>query len=1252
MSIMESIEYSRIRMWAVCVMVLCLSFPLSAEVVVDPDQDGATDVNTQDPAEMEFIGITGRGTVRLTQGTQWTTDSDIILGDEVNGVGVVEIQDGSRWVSNVFADIKVGDKGQGSVDISNGELNLTNTYLTLGDDRGSQGTIVVGAQGRLSVSYPQLWTDVYLGYEGRGELQIVDGGFVSSTRTYWSLGKELSDVGTNDSYGYLLIDGVGSELQGGTTSTIDVNQGEVMVRNGGKLYAGTTWLDGRMTVTGAGSVLSLTDSTSITDWAPTRIRGTLEKPGELHVLDGGSLRTRSISVGYSGGGEMYVQGAGSVAYARTWVTVGAEVDAGAEEGTSGALEISQGGVMHVEDGTFRVGDIGGVGSVLVTGAGSQLNVTGTSYLGKGEGELTYSDHAQGTHDGSVYLGWIISKGDGRGVLTVSGNSSMSVTGNMKAGNIPIYYSVGTVTGCSITVTDGSSLDIQGDLILGETIADECHVVTIGNESVLSVGQYLDHGTGEKPNQVIMDNGTLQVEGLLAVGMCTFSGTGQVTAGLVNDGYLDGTHVVYNNANPVNPTAEPIREVQHVNDEGVITLTVTGEIQARQVYGYYGAASVTVSEDQHWITTGDVDLGKEQGAQGTVNIVGANAQWSTDAAESVRLGGFNEGGVGVVNVEGGSFSAGSLTIGGEGSSLRVSGPTATAEMEKLFLTNGGIYVTDGGTVAPRNEDTFTASAASTGSNLSVLSVSGQGSSLRLPCNISRSSTYGGANINVEDGGHLVTGDIEVDGVGAGIRVTGQGSVWDVDKLQMGSLYLGLDAKDSVPSTAVISEGAVVNVEWFVVTYTSPKSGYPRTSPLLSITGPGTVLNADIFSVGEDSQITVSDGAVVNNSQYSNIVGTNKYPFYENPTTYGIITGQGTQWNAGNMYIGGGADVTVSDGAQVNASGAFKVFGNSVLRLEVSNDDMIICDTMQVGDSRNGGPAVLQLVAPRELAAGVYRPINIMSETSPTIYYLPNYGSTEVRGGVWNDEEKTFTVAAPVMAGRGETNTIDLLSQQRMMIGDNLEMVFSPTAVSTPMDVTVTAIEGQDLSGFRAQLADGEQFLAGYDFDLNTLPSGSSVQLAMQITPGLNVEQVQIWYEGEWSGWEAIVLDDFIIEDDWAIFTVNAFSAYAISTDGLISGDANKDGLVNVGDLGILSTYYGMESDATWEMGDFNGDGKVDVGDLGILSTYYGSDMALEMSSMSLMSEAAAYGEIASVPEPCTALLLSVGATALLRRKRRK
>jgi GH25 family lysozyme M1 (1,4-beta-N-acetylmuramidase) len=87
---------------------------------------------------------------------------------------------------------------------------------------------------------------------------------------------------------------------------------------------------------------------------------------------------------------------------------------------------------------------------------------------------------------------------------------------------------------------------------------------------------------------------------------------------------------------------------------------------------------------------------------------------------------------------------------------------------------------------------------------------------------------------------------------------------------------------------------------------------------------------------------------------------------------------------------------------------------------------------------------------------------------------------------------------------------------------------------------------------------------------------------------------------------------------------------------LSGDANRDGIVDVGDLGILAGNYGTTSDATWRQGDFNNTGSVDISDLGILAGHYG-----QMST---------FAAAMAVPEPITPALLSLGGLGLIRRKR--
>jgi hypothetical protein len=90
-----------------------------------------------------------------------------------------------------------------------------------------------------------------------------------------------------------------------------------------------------------------------------------------------------------------------------------------------------------------------------------------------------------------------------------------------------------------------------------------------------------------------------------------------------------------------------------------------------------------------------------------------------------------------------------------------------------------------------------------------------------------------------------------------------------------------------------------------------------------------------------------------------------------------------------------------------------------------------------------------------------------------------------------------------------------------------------------------------------------------------------------------------------------------------------------------GDANMDGMVDVGDLGILAGNYGASSGAIWRGGDFNNDKAVDVGDLGILATNYGS-FVQEYSPL----------PSPSVPEPASALIIAAGLAGLTGRRNKK
>ena len=55
---------------------------------------------------------------------------------------------------------------------------------------------------------------------------------------------------------------------------------------------------------------------------------------------------------------------------------------------------------------------------------------------------------------------------------------------------------------------------------------------------------------------------------------------------------------------------------------------------------------------------------------------------------------------------------------------------------------------------------------------------------------------------------------------------------------------------------------------------------------------------------------------------------------------------------------------------------------------------------------------------------------------------------------------------------------------------------------------------------------------------------------------------------------------------------------------LPGDANGDGKVDINDLTVVLTNFGLTAGAVWSQGDFQNDGKVDINDLTIVLTNFG------------------------------------------------
>jgi T5SS/PEP-CTERM-associated repeat protein len=358
------------------------------------------------------IGATGVGS-RTNDGVAESHDFTII-GDAAGATGsLLVLNGGSHATVNGFS---LGfNGGTGSATFGSGGTGSVG-FLVVGDFRGDGSLTIAGAGAQVQVSQ---FTVLGRGITGpaTGSVTIASGGTLVTGPGGLGLGENPAGSGT------LLVTGAGSLLDmasaPGDLLVGRQGPGSVMVETGGQIMlsptkgidvgevAGST---GTLTVAGPGSALLGVGGLNVGD------RG----QGTLSVAGGGTVAANSMDVGFRDGGA----GAASVSGAGSAVTIAGAVRIGvfdpATLPTSGSLTIADGATVTAGGSPIAV-QIGrfasNSGTVLVTGAGSQLTATGSLSIGvAGTGRLTVSDGAQASA-GSTVVG---SAAGGDGTLVVTG----------------------------------------------------------------------------------------------------------------------------------------------------------------------------------------------------------------------------------------------------------------------------------------------------------------------------------------------------------------------------------------------------------------------------------------------------------------------------------------------------------------------------------------------------------------------------------------------------------------------------------------------------------------------------------------------------------------------------------------------------------------------------------------------------------------------------------------------------------------
>jgi T5SS/PEP-CTERM-associated repeat protein len=637
---------------------------------------------------LSLATVAGSQATATVTGSGSTLNASTSFGLGSGGTGILNITGGgSATVTALNLATLAGSQATITVDGSGSALSVTNS-LSLG-----QGTATLNITGGGQVSGSSLVTgtgQATLNISGAGSLlQMGVNALSGNTTINLSAAAEIKRArsvalaGFPSSTANVTLSGSGTSWT--ALDGFGFGSGTALVQTGAQLnVTGGTSIDSdgtnQMTVSGSGSQLN-TDALNV---ATSRTANLLVEKGATAsvtgattmasnsgssaqlTLDGAGteLTTAALVVGNAGNGTVVVKN-GAIAS----VTGNTSVASG---GAQGALTVSgagsqfnaanllfggQGQLTINAAGTVNVGSLNLDAysqtvneSVLVSGAGSQLNVSGDAYIATG---------SQGSFVANQGASVSITGGAGIGSSSLPGTVSLDGAGTTwQSGNLGVGFGAqGTMA-----ITNAATADV-GSLQMGE---NALATLTVSGSGSQVTADYAAIGVGAQANvsitagaQATVDTttilgnnsngaGTLSVDGLGS----SWTSSGRLTVGLNSPGI--------------------------VNITGGATLSSAVGTDLNGLSGIIGensgaaASSVTIAgAGSSWTQNGTLVVG--QRAQGTMTI---------------RDGGFVESAAGVIGLQGYRLPN-MVTVSGAGSVWDVANSLSTVTASQLVVSAGGM-----------------------------------------------------------------------------------------------------------------------------------------------------------------------------------------------------------------------------------------------------------------------------------------------------------------------------------------------------------------------------------------------------------------------------------------------------------------------------------------------------------------------------------------------------------------------------------
>jgi len=795
-------------------------------------------------SRLEVNGATSRLTVGGAAGT-----STLVVRD-----GGAVSQDGTGW-----SYLNIGETGSiGRVEVRSGGTFNAGRQVNVG--AGGTGTLIVDGAGSLFTT-DRRGTDgkeLTVGALGTGRLEVTGGGTVS-THTLRVGG------GSSGTGGTVVVNGAGSTvvLDAPNLNRLSVPVGDIVVSGGalmsdavsgaaapcnvgswcGALLANDAGNRAALTVTGAGSKVVLSYGIAVGgSYVGSAAQAGLSSLATVTITGGGRLESAHGQIGngpngpFANGSErvqsnVTISGVGSAWVisprpGETWAALTTGHNNAAT--TTADIRIDQGGLLRLtaaptSSATLGLGETGGTSRLVVTGAGSKVEFTGTPFanLWVGRNGALASMRVEAGAAVTGAQGFWVGRGSGtQGTLVIDGPGSRM---DIAASVVPVATTFGNVgqqggTG-SLAITNGGVLSFSG-----------------------STSQQLN--VGQSGGNFFGSLGSLRVDGASLLSMNVAApATGSFRGDLLVGSGGFGSAEVSNGGRIVIAGGNSTTSAVVTIGGSSVTAPSSGTLTVR------GAGSVLdLAAANNFIRVGQGSTNPAAFAgSGTLSVVSAGEVRATNLHV-----GSSERGVGTL-----VLNAGRLTLAGRLESSPILGAALTLGMGAGSV--GTASVTGAGTVSlssPAGASAMLSLGSNSGAS-GVLAVSG-GSTISVTADPGRAdvfiggggsgvATFSGASSLAVPGGNVFVGR-EASGSGI-LRVEGGSSIT--------AAYVGVGATPGV-NTGVAQ--MIVNGTSTVTATTIEigSRGYVGGTGTLV----GNVINRGIFNPGNSPGTMTIDGSFVN------------------------------------------------------------------------------------------------------------------------------------------------------------------------------------------------------------------------------------------------------------------------------------------------------------------------------------------------------------------------------------------------------